>query len=155
MTNSWEWSRNINIIHSIFMTNLHNQLWTRSGLLSMFLSPIFYNIWAATHGPFFLSEASLSLPWSAQTATISRQVWCNALSNPYPYFRYLLSLITSLLLLPTELSSQSSRLKLTLPHNQWLPIPYRLRQMAFNANILPTALHWFGLNIFFQLHFSY
>lgn len=154
------WSRNINAVHSIFMTNLYNQLWLRSGLLSVFLSPMFLYIWAATHGPFFLHKASFghlpwgrswSLPWSTQAATISCQVWCNVLSNSNSYFRYLLFLITSLLILPTEVSIQRS---LSPTITQWLPFPYRLLQMSFNANIIPNAPYWFGLSHLFLLHLS-
>ena len=51
----------------------------------------------------------------------------------------------------TSSHSPSSQLKLTLPCNHMMAcFPHRLLTMAFNANIIPTALHWFGLNHFFS-----
>lgn len=143
------------------MANLHNQLWTRSGLVSIFASHMFLHYLSSHIWPFFLHEASLghlpqdrflSLSWSAQTATSSCQVWCNGRSNSNPYLRNVFSLITFLLILPTVLSSQSRHLKLTPIITQRLPLPYRLLQMAFNANIISTVPHWFGLTHLLLIH---
>lgn len=82
-------------------------------------------------------------------------MWRNGLSNSNPYVRYRLSLITSLLTLPSKWSSQSSYLKLTLLRCHTVtPFPHRLLQMAFNANIICTAPHWLRLNHLFLLHLS-
>lgn len=107
------------------------------------------------HWPLSLRPTLCHCPDQLQAATTSYQAQHHRLFNSNPYLRSHFSPTTSLLRLPSKLSPQSSHLKLTLPRNHTMAcFPHRLLTMAFNANIIPTALHWFGLNHFFLLHLS-
>lgn len=137
----------------------HLQLYTRCGWHLCFYHPHFHAVWAAPSDPFFRIGHSPSgqvfvtvlisfrlppPPTKLDTTDSSIQI---LISDHSP--------ITSLLRPPSKLSPQSSHLKLTLPRNHTMAcFPHRLLTMAFNANIIPTALHWFGLNHFFLLHLS-
>lgn len=127
----------------------------------MFLSPTFPCCLSShlrpilPRWPLFLRPGLCHCPDQLQAATTSYQAWHNRLFNSNPYLRSLFSPITSLLRLPSKLSPQSSHLKFTLPRNHMMAcFPHRLLTMALNVNIIPTALHWFGLNHFFLLHVS-
>lgn len=140
----------------------HNQPCTRSGLVSMFLSPMFLYCLSSHVWPILLPQ-DLSWPLFLRIGlcTVLISSGCHHLLPSVMQWMVKIKSLTQIL--PPSLPPYSCCHQNYLPRahiwtllssavTQWLPFPYRHFWMDFNANITFTAPHWSGLNHFFLLH---
>lgn len=98
-------------------------------------------------------DRSLSLSWSAQAATTSRQVWCKGLPTSNPYPRYLLSrhfpTPTAIKITSPKLLPEACALLQSHDGHLFLTDTFRRVLMQTSSSLHPTDL---VQTIFFLLH---
>lgn len=129
-----------------------------------FYHPCFRIVWGGTSGPFFPHKTSLGHSFSGQVfVTVLISSGCHQLLPSVTQQTVQFKSLSQITLLSNHFPPQTA-IKIIFPnllseahsppqsHSGSLSL--RLLPMAFNANNIPTAPHWFGLDYFFLLHLS-